>query len=230
VNNRSASISDKTIQSLQKIESEVDRSSSDTRDLIKAGWDKMIGNMNGPTDIPNQNLSYKEIVSGLSAELKAEFNSPQDGKPGAETTPQVQIDKLNGLLISLEKSLENQLQAQSSLSTKGTITDKVLSNLSSLSPHAQALARAVLPRHLSLKEYRKLTRSPKLSEIIAELRTHGLIVPLEGVGDNGKKEPVYYFPPSMAKHIRTAFLLIPKQGDEIQELITDELKKVGYFE
>jgi hypothetical protein len=230
VNNRSASITDKTIQSLQKIESEVDRSSSDTRDLIKAAWDKMIGNMNGPTEISNQNFAYKEIVSGLAAELKAELNNNQDGKPEAQTTPQEQIDKLNGLLVSLEQSLESQLEAQSSLSSKGTSTDKVLNNLSSLSPHAQALARAILPRHLSLNEYRKLVRSPKLSEVITELRTHGLIVPLKGVGDDGKKEPVYYYPPSLAKPVRTAFLLVPKQDAEIQELITDELKRIGYFE
>ena len=41
VNNRVSDINDKMIQSLQKIEFAVERSSEDTRELIKAGWDKM---------------------------------------------------------------------------------------------------------------------------------------------------------------------------------------------
>src|SRR5579864_4569961 len=45
VDRRSSRISDHTIQSLQKIESAVERLSSDTRELIKAGWDKMLGNV-----------------------------------------------------------------------------------------------------------------------------------------------------------------------------------------
>ena len=50
VNNRATEVRDQTIKSLQKIESAVERLSEDTRGLINAGWDKMLGGFGTSTE------------------------------------------------------------------------------------------------------------------------------------------------------------------------------------
>jgi hypothetical protein len=70
VDRRSSTISERTIQSLQKIESAVERSSTDTRELIKAGWDKMLGSVDRsfPTG-GNVESSAKDIAAGIVLRL-----------------------------------------------------------------------------------------------------------------------------------------------------------------
>lgn len=52
VDKRAKDVSDQTIKSLQKIESAVERQSDDTRELIKAGWDKMLGTVPAKKEHP----------------------------------------------------------------------------------------------------------------------------------------------------------------------------------
>src|SRR5271156_2537844 len=72
VNSRSEAVSDQTIRSLQKIESFVQKLSDDTAGLVKAAWDKMLGNMYRTEGVDAQVSNAKEIASGLTAELKTE--------------------------------------------------------------------------------------------------------------------------------------------------------------
>ena len=61
VNNRASDINDKMIQSLQKIEFAVERSSEDTRELIKADWDKMLGNVESNSGASSVDLEAAPI-------------------------------------------------------------------------------------------------------------------------------------------------------------------------
>src|SRR3954464_15733564 len=69
VDTRSAAITKQTIQSLQKIESTVERQSKDTQELIKAAWDAMLGGMGQPQtpapSSPAQAGATQRLASGL---------------------------------------------------------------------------------------------------------------------------------------------------------------------
>src|SRR5579872_612279 len=65
-NIRLEKVTDQTVKSLQKIESDVERISEETSGLIKAGWERMLGTM-GATPPPT---SAKEIAAGLTDEIR----------------------------------------------------------------------------------------------------------------------------------------------------------------
>src|SRR5262245_13410053 len=78
VERQSSRVAAQTIQSLQKIESAVERLSSDTRELVKAGWDKMLGYVAPPLlNAPIPDAAAKSVASGITAELRADL-APTD--------------------------------------------------------------------------------------------------------------------------------------------------------
>ena len=227
VNNRASEINDRTIQSLQKIESAVDRSSEDTRELIRAGWNKMLGNVGKPSNTESDSASAREIASGLAAELRAELGLGGSNEPSPQTD---EIERLNDLLENLEISMEAQLTDRDYLETPGEALDYSVAKLRNLAPRPQALVQAIVSLHLTREQYRRLLKSSVLSPAVADLRRNGLLVPLEGRGEDGEEIPVYYFPPSLSEAIRTAILLLPDIPHEVQETVNAELRRVGYFE
>ena len=73
VDRSARAVSSQTIKSLQKIESEVERLSGDTRELIKAGWDKMLGNVDRDSHVKTIETPAKEVAAGVASELRAEL-------------------------------------------------------------------------------------------------------------------------------------------------------------
>ena|SRR5436190_17397695 len=71
VDRSSRAVTAQTIKSLQKIESDVERLSSDTRELIKAGWDRMLGSVS--LAYPPESTAPSQLASGIAAELKSEL-------------------------------------------------------------------------------------------------------------------------------------------------------------
>lgn len=230
VNNRASDINDRMIESLQKTQFSVERSSEDTRDLIKAGWDKMLVNVGKSPETHPDNASVREIASGLSAELRAGLGLRDTPQSQGDSVQPEQIERLNDLLENLETSLEIQLDILSRSETSGETFEYVLDELGGLSTEALELARAVVRHHLTLDQYRSLLSSSQLSGAIGELRASGLLVPLEGYSREGNEILVYYFPSSLTDMIKAALQLLPEAQSDVQKAVQAELNAVNYPE
>jgi hypothetical protein len=224
VDRRSSTISDKTIQSLQKIESAVERSSSDTRELIKAAWDKMLGQVDREPTQTTGDSSAKQIAAGIAAELRSELSNLAGKNDPAQKQPSV--EHLERYLKDLEASLSAQLQASRPSDNSQLNFAIVLDQVRHLSERSVALLRAIRSRHLSQSQYRRLAEGP-LGESMLQLRRHALIVPVVHKTDHGP-EPCYWMPGEIAKVVREAVLLMPKPSASVEAEISEELAKVGY--
>ncbi len=185
VNNRSSDINDKMIRSLQKVEFTVERSSDDTRELIKAAWDKMLGNVERASDPSPSSLLVREITSGLSAELRTELGLYRPSRDQILPVETEQIKRLDDLLESVETSLALQMDILGHSENRGEAFDYILEELAELSPEAQELASMIARRHLTSAQYQSLIRGSQISEAIRELRESGFLVPLEGYSEDG---------------------------------------------
>jgi hypothetical protein len=123
----------KPSKSLQKIESEVERLSSDTTGLIKAGWDRMLGNVAATPD-KSAGVDAREMTSGLLAELLA--NAERHIGPQDSGSILAHEEKLDDLFKYLGKSLEAQILTRNSSERPSEALDRVLGILNSLSPEA----------------------------------------------------------------------------------------------
>ena len=232
VNNRATQVNDQTIKSLQKIESTVERLSEDTRNLIKAGWDKMLGGFGdspGPSkDDEDDEKSDREIASGLTDEAKAELGLIDQHKSAQSKSTKEELQQIDQVLNRLQETLQAQLRNASFRGRTGRGTDLMIEKISGLSSKAQALLRAISPAwHLTRDQYQKLRRSP-ISSALLELRAAGLLVPLSGTGDTGEKIPVYWLPPGPSRRIRAALQLTSEPPADIQEIVVKELRNIGY--
>ncbi len=223
VDRNSRLVTAQTIKSLQKIETEVERLSSDTRQLIKAGWDKMLGSSYPPATQPDP-TNAKELAAGIASELRAELNLHTEKPHSAE---QASLEaKINDALRDLESTLTAQMRTEPVATRSGGAVARAEELLHSISPLARALASHLSASHLTRAQYVDLSKGP-LSEAISELRNAGLLVPLRAAGPD-KEYPVYYFPPQLAKPLRALISMMPIPSDEIRDLITVELKKIKY--
>lgn len=226
VDRRSSKVSDHVIRSLQKIESAVDRSSTDTRELIKAAWDKMLGDVDSAPPAPINDASAKEIAAGIAAELRADLDQLSKTAVSGQASP-VDMKKLEEAIQSLQASIASQLNIPSPASRPSETFDRVMKLLGTLSPQAQTLAQAIERHHLSMDEYRKLTRG-KIGDAIQELRENALLVPVIHKIGEGKEVPCYYYPSSIAHIVRAALPLLPKAPQDAITSVQEELKAVGY--
>lgn len=225
VDRRSSKISDHTIQSLQKIESAVERLSSDTRELIKAGWDKMLGNVDRATAPPSSESSAKEVAAGIAAELRSELTTLGADK-GAADKPQLRVDQLEKYLKNLEASLMAQLRAQQMDTRPSAKFEAVLEMIGELTAPTHALLRAISNVHLTQHEYKRLSAG-RFGPSILELRKAGLLVPVVHNTRHGP-EPCYYFPSGIGKIARAAFHVLPEPPKDLQHEVAAELKSIGY--
>ena len=197
VNDRAARVNDQTIQSLQKIETTVERLSADTTGLIKAGWDKMLGQVCGTGLGPSEQAqsSATEIASGLSSEMMAELE-----ESGVVTHDEAK--RIESLIEELGKKLTAQISAASTPARLGSQLDRLVEQLEGISMDARELVAAISEagRHLTRKEYRSLLNSP-LSDALRELREAGLLAPFLGYSPEGEQIPVYYFRSAIAPMI-----------------------------
>jgi hypothetical protein len=228
VDRRSSTISDKTIQSLQKIESAVERSSSDTRELIKAGWDKMLGNVDRST-VPtaSNESSAKEVAAGIAAELRSELTALNAGNGKQNGQSESRIDHLEEYLKSLEASLKAQLRTAHADARPSAKFEGVLETVRKLSEPTYALLRAIAKRHLTEIQYRSLSKT-KYGVALRELREAGLLAPVVGKGIRGP-ELCYYFPPEISKIVRAVLEISPEPPEEVQRKVALELLQVKYL-
>jgi hypothetical protein len=220
-------VSDQTIRSLQKIEGYVERLSSDTTGLIKAGWDRMLGNVGSP---PNDvSGSAKEMAAGLLAEMRAQLGLSETGQRDSHQELSKRDEELDDALKGMRGALEAQLRTQKRSDRPSEVLDDVSKRLRSLTPEARALAALIGPgRHLTFDQFQHLLKDSSLSDAVSELRDEGLLVPLEGYSRIGKPIPVYYFPSGLSDIVRAALLLMPEVDAELRAFVAAELEGVGY--
>lgn len=228
VDRRSSKVSDHTIQALQRIESAVERLSSDTRDIIKAGWDRMLVGVGTQHDAPTNPLtnesSAKQIAAGIAAELRAELTSIA---LAAGANPTTQPEKLETLLSSLESSLAAQLKAPRADERPSETFDRVMSTVSAMSSPTYTLLRAIGRAHLTLTEYKQL-QSGRFGAALNDLREAGYLVPVVHRNADGTNEPCYYLPPGRSRMVRAALQLLPEPPRGLREEVEAELKRIGY--
>jgi len=232
VHHRATQVNDQTIKSLQKIESTVERLSEDTRDLIKAGWDKMLGGVGDSAgsskDDEDEEKSDREIASGLTEEAKVELGLIDQHKDSQSRSTKEELRRIDEVLNRLQETLQAQLRNVSLRGKSGRGTDLMMGRISGLSPKAQALLRSIAPSwHLTRDQYTRLRGSP-VSTALLELRKAGLLVPLSGNDDGGEKIPVYWLPPGPYRRIKAALELIAEPPTDIQETVNKELRNIGY--
>lgn len=216
VNTRSTDVSDQTIRSLQKIESQVERQSEDTNGLIKAAWDKMIGGTSGGFEVPRDEDAADRLVSGLSAEVREAVSD--DGN--AEL-----VERLDRALERLEQSLSAQIGRPARSARPATALDDTVARLRSLAGSSVALLDEISSAHLSRQQYIGLEQDGYLGSSINQLREAGLLVPLTGAD-----EPlVYWFPPGTELVMRTALTFLRDDiPDAVFEAVRAELSRVEY--
>lgn len=226
VDRRSSRINEKTIQSLQKIESAVERSSSDTCDLIKAGWDRMLGNVDR-TSIPAvSESSAKDMAAGIAAELRSELTALNIGVGGQNTQAEIKIDELDKTLKAFETNLLAQLRPAGKDSPSRSNMEEVMEIIRDLSRPAHAVLLAIRDRHLAQPQYKRLLAG-RFSAALLELRKEGLLVPV--VHETGRgKVPCYYFPSAIARTARAALQILPEPPDGLKYEVAKELESVGY--
>ena len=226
VDRRSSKISDHTIQSLQKIESAVERLSSDTRELIKAGWDKMLGNVDRAATPTSSESAAKEVAAGIAAELRSELTTLSTGKGARTDKPQLQVDQLEKYLKNLEASLMAQLRVSQTDARPSAKFEEILATISELTKPTHALLRAIRNAHLTKTEYKRLSEG-RFGPSLLELRRAGLLVPVVHRTNHGS-EPCYYLPPGVSKIARAALQVLPEPPKDMQHEVAAELELIGY--
>jgi hypothetical protein len=213
-----------TIKSLQKIESDVERLSTDTRELIKAGWDKMLGTVQA-LPAPGAPAAAKDIAAGIAAELRADLASLA---PVGQQAGGAAAEPMNELLERLEKTLAAQIRTESVGERPAVVLEQARVILEALSPEARALGMAIARRHLTRKRYMALLEGP-LARTVGELREAGVLVPVHGKDKDGHDVPVYYYPSRLAAAFRTVMNIVPAPSEAAQDLVKGELTRVGYY-
>jgi len=225
VNNRASEIDNQMIRSLQKIESTVERVSSDTRELITAGWNKMLGGI-GPDDVADAADDSREAISGgLATEVRSELLADEGASPPASPD---RLERIQRTLEDLQQTVAAQLGQRPIPS--GKHIDLVLRRMSMLPIEARSILEVLASgRHIDRKEYVAAMKDPVLGDPLRSLRKAGLLVPLEGVGEDGDPVPVYHLPPGWVRRIRTALKLTGEIPDEIQSKVRATLSQHGYL-
>jgi hypothetical protein len=223
VDRRSAQTAADTVRSLERIESRVETQSQDTRDLIKVGWERMLGNVepsSGHRSASDEGI--REIAGGLAAEIRSTLGLPER----ESDTAAAHDDDLRRAVEQLQESLESQL-----LATRQRPADEVqfwMDRMLELSPGARALVGAISRAHLTAAQVQELRGDPVLAEAVRELRRSGLLVPLEGYDRRGERTLVYWFPPDTARAIRAAELMLPEPPFDLEAEIESKLAVLGY--
>lgn len=227
VEKRASDINARVIQTLQKIESAVERTTDDTANLIKVAWERMLPPVGaGTTDKSTQQTALgsddtaKQIASGVAAELRAELSSIKDD--------QSVIDEINQALARLEETIEAQLESNPPRSRRAE-TDALYNTLESLSPYALALlAELVRNKHLTAKQYKDLANGP-LANALAELRNSALLIPLAGFDEDLEEIPVYWLSPDIPPQLVNGLLpLVNPPAKARVDRVRHELARVGY--
>jgi hypothetical protein len=221
VNDQATAINNQMIKSLERIEASVERVSSDTRELITAGWNKMLGSMGsqinpGPTSQENADA----IVNGVATEIESELN--EDG--GEE--PEAKIQRLEEALRELQATVSN-LRRGTSHATP-MIHDALLQTVRDLPIEGRALLSILIRGgHLTRHQYQAAMKRSELRLAVRSLRNSGLLVPLEGF-ENDQKVPVYWLPSGLIRVAKVSLNLAGDAPRDIVESVSRALETIGY--
>jgi hypothetical protein len=221
VDRSARAVTAQTIRSLQKVETEVGRVSTDTRDLIKAGWDRLLVQQGGMS-AASSNSAAQEIASGVAAELRADLIHAK-GSGGTELT----TDRLDALLQRLESYLGAQIATESRTDGPGAAFDQAMRLLQALTPEALAIAIQISDGHITREQYIQLVDGP-LGPALVEMRATGLLVVLSGFDAERRRIPVYWYSHASFRGIRAAAQMTEAPPRAVMDRVRAELKRVGY--
>jgi hypothetical protein len=234
VDRRSRETSSLTIQSSQKIESAVERISTDTGGLIRGAWERMLGTVGAPLNQVSDETANKAIAAGIAAELRAELTvSHPDGNDAPASEAQEsdgvhgrsgdnRVAQLDEAIRRMERTLETQLRSREK--SRNPVDDGI-ETLGRLSPTARALVRALANSgHLERAEYQRLRRDPQMNEALSQLRGAGLLVPLRG----SNEEVVYWIPASNLPSLGAALLTTPPDPTGVRQTVEAALAGAGH--
>jgi len=218
---RSENVSNQTIKSLQKIESEVERISQETTGLIKAGWERMLGMTAGAAPLTTTPSSAKEIAEGLTKEIRAALQDANNS--GADQLPKIE---------SSLREIRNTIAAQMSTGVTSAQRNGHISidqRIGRLPDVARELAYRIKPLHLTRTQYKALRDDKHVGSSVQRLRKAGILVPLSGHREDGSEtSPVIWFPPDASDDIRAALILSRPESAETREIVDAHLKAIKY--
>jgi hypothetical protein len=224
VSKQSAEVNQQMIRSLQKIESTVEHLSADTRELITAGWNKMLTGLGGESEAESSTSEVSDQISeGVASEVRSELADSE-----TETESQ-KIERLENALQDLKETVAIQLRRRSNRNTGGTL-DMLVEEIRGLPVESKAVISVLSQSwHLTRKQYNLARNNPVLRGPIKRLRAGGFLVPLVGESDDGVNEPVYYFPPNTTAQIKLASQIAGDIPREVYDGILVALRTIGYI-
>jgi hypothetical protein len=233
VDSRSRRVTEQMLQSLQKIESYVERSSGDTQGLIKVAWDRMlVGVTSGqPENVgfgkepdPRGESDIEQFAAGLAEEFRSDLGSEEEPTLSAGDVEQI-AQRISGTI---------QAQARVNRADRSSISaqvDEWLYTLTTLSPGAYELVRFLGAfGHLNRSQYISFTADPEFGKIMNELRGQGIISPLKGRKVALAEQPVYWFSPGVVDNLRVAFELSDRDNREERDRLRTKLTSIGYID
>jgi hypothetical protein len=227
VDSRSRKVTEQMIQSLQKIESSVERSSVDTQGLIKVAWERMLGGVGLPPEKGTDEASeaaIEQVSAGLAEEVRAEMDAKRDD---------ANIDE-DRIVERVSEAIQAQLRAARPVATRSyERVEEWARTLSELSPTEYELVRFLANiGHLTRIQYNALlNEGPPFRSVLNTLRKAGILVPLAGAGEPKANQPVYWFQPNTTPDdLRIAFDLVSKDYPRERERLRKVLTDIGYLD
>jgi hypothetical protein len=229
-------ISDKTLQSLQRIEGTVERQSRDTNNLIKAAWDKMLGAVPSAWDLlpPDRRRDAARVISGLAAEAHDDAANLTNAASGRVATREEINTFLDDFVERTRDTLTNNISDHAEGTHISQDVDRILKRLNNLPETAQELIRAIYRGGaLSRQQYQELSKNEDIKPALRMLRQSGLLVPVLGLsrrgqGEKPEQEYVYYFPPAIIDAIGPAIEMMPRESALVAPVVEDALRDAGY--
>jgi hypothetical protein len=221
-NIRLEAVTDQTIRSLQKIESDVARISEETSGLIKAGWERMLGSVGGEgsSTTAESKGTAREIAAGLTNEIREALN---DARKSGDLGATDRLPRVEEALRELRRTIAAQMSGPSAGRSGRFNLDPRIARLPSL---ARELAYQIRYHHLTRDQYEQLRKDELVGPAVRQLRRAGLLVPLANHGDEETR--VYWFPPGRRDEIISAVLLTGRRDPNSQDIIGGHLKAIGY--
>jgi hypothetical protein len=218
-------VTDATIRSLQKIESDVGYVHEQTSGLLKAGWEKMLTSVSsdkqGFASMPQ--VDVKGIAAGIASEIRSAVEDLKEHS--AQENPETK-----GAWKELEETIKDMQSTLAHMSATSSDEGKVSDldqQFAGLPPEARELAYQVRGGHLSAGEYKMLKSGP-LGDAVHALRPSGTLVPVLGyAGEGRKKERAYWF---SSRGLLPTVLLSRPDDTELERAVGTELSRVGYYQ
>jgi hypothetical protein len=220
---RSAQVTSHTIQSLQKIESQVERTSQDTSGLIKIAWDRMLSGVPPQeSGTPHEGTSVQELTDGVLTEMRRQLEEANISAEKVEHTMESLVDTVMGLQADRPP-----IRDKSSTITLTATFDAAMQAIDGLEPVPSALLQAIAHGpHLSRPQYMALLSKPSISGALRVLRRRGL---LEPVRSKTEDEVVYWLPPWYSDVIGPLLQLVNDPDEHAFNTVGDALIEIGYM-